>query len=810
MKKNKIVILMLMFVFSLAQAQDKPNVLWITLEDISPQFVGCYGNEDVHTPNIDKIASEGIRFDRAYSNATVCAPSRSTIITGCRNEVIGTGNHRSGVPIPDTICGFPTYMRNLGYYTANVGKTDYNTKNAKAIIKSSWNINSGKGSWKGRAEGQPFFAMFNVFECHQSRTMTMPFAYYENEILPRLSDSLVSEMGGLKMPPIYRNTPEMQKYLARTYNSVNAADVHVGKILSRLKADGLMDETIIFIFGDHGEAIPRGKGSPIALGHRIPFIAWFPEKYKHLSPWKSGEPTEEQVCFEDLGPTMLSLTGAEIPDYMHGRPLLGEKRVEGERCIFGSRNRLDAAPGMMRSVMMGDYVYTRSFQPYLPMLKYKHYHDVAEITQAIRRDYEAGKLNEVQSLMLKRNETESLYNIKEDVWETKNLAESEEHKKILKQLQDSLWQNMLNNRDIHLFPEYEIDLMTEAGKLPYNERMNDELLPVKELIECVKLIGMGDKVVPQQLEFLFHKNKIVRYWAAVGLNSQTADLTPFAEEIRKALNDSYPPVQIEVASVLVKQSEGKEARETLKKYITSDDANLSNQAVQMVQHFDKEKAGMYKGELMLITGNKNKRIAFPAEVALYYLYQTPRIFAGKSEDFYRPYSEYTFEGNTKDIYRHSDFTGDVKQTEDGKADFTKTSGLEFDNNFFLSGEFSICFDVNPKVTRKAELISLSDKQGGNRLTLKLAKGKLRLVLNGETAMAESSLEAGKWTNVKLIYSKSGFEIYQNDKLKMKLDKKYSVEYVAKGKVGKGFTGLMDNFRIYHFAIHQNELESHKL
>ncbi len=125
-------------------AQTKPNILWLVIEDTSPDFIGCYGNNFAKTPVMDKLANEGIRFANAYSTNTVCSPSRSCIITGVRSNQLGTGNHRSNYKIPDSIHGFPSYLHTAGYYTSNNSKTDYNTSAAKRIIKESWDESSAK------------------------------------------------------------------------------------------------------------------------------------------------------------------------------------------------------------------------------------------------------------------------------------------------------------------------------------------------------------------------------------------------------------------------------------------------------------------------------------------------------------------------------------------------------------------------------------------------------------------------------------------------------------------------------------------
>lgn len=171
---------------SLAQQTEHPNILWLTFEDTSPQFIGCYGNETARTPVMDKLAGEGVRFTNAYSTGTVSSPSRFCLITGCRPGRYGTGNHRSAYEIPEFVHGFPEFLKQAGYYTSNNSKTDYNHKKHKEMIAASWNESSNTAGWRGRKPGQPFFAVFNSNHSHQSRTMTNPWELYEKQVLDKL------------------------------------------------------------------------------------------------------------------------------------------------------------------------------------------------------------------------------------------------------------------------------------------------------------------------------------------------------------------------------------------------------------------------------------------------------------------------------------------------------------------------------------------------------------------------------------------------------------------------------------------------
>jgi uncharacterized sulfatase len=186
-------------------------------------------------------------------------------------------------------------------------------------------------------------------------------------------------------------------HLSRGYDSLNYTDIEIGDLLRQLEIDGLKENTIIFCYADHGEGIARGKCNPMGLGYRVPFCIWFPEKYRWMSPWKIGETSDELISFEDLAPTLISMIGGKIPDYIKGRPFLGEQREKPREYVFGSRNRLDESPDLARSLTDGRFVYTRVFMPQYSIIKYQKYSDVADITKCIRSDYKAGLLNDVQT-----------------------------------------------------------------------------------------------------------------------------------------------------------------------------------------------------------------------------------------------------------------------------------------------------------------------------------------------------------------------------------------------------------------------------
>lgn len=559
------------------KAQEKPNILWITIEDTSPQFMGCYGNKAASTPVIDKLASEGIRFTNAFSTGTVCSPSRSTIITGVPTYKMGTGHHRSNYPIPEFIKGFPYYLKQQGYYTSNNEKTDYNIANEKNFIAEAWNESSHTASWAGRDANQPFFSVFNFAESHQSRTMSMPFEWYEKYVWNELPESDRIADDAFDMPPFYNDTPYMRKQFARVYNSIKLTDNRIGELLEKLEEDNLKENTIIFFYADHGEGMPRGKTNGINLGYRVPFVVWFPEKFKHLSPWgKAGTVTNELINFEDLAPTMISLAGGEIPEYLNGRVFIGDKRSEEKNYILLSSDRADNGPDLIRTMTDGRFVYSRNFMPFMPEMRYIRYIEIADITKHMRADFKNNKLNALQQAPFKPRPAELLYDIENDIWETKNLVNNPEYEGVLVKMRNQLDKEVLKFKDVLFLPEYEVGLISKT-ETPYQYRLDSKKYDFEAIYKAASLSGIqGNKTVKKQIKLLKSTNKIVRYWAAVGLMSQPGkELKSCKNKLRDALNDNYPPVAITAAAILYTNFESDKAEKILKEHAQSEHMDLA-------------------------------------------------------------------------------------------------------------------------------------------------------------------------------------------------------------------------------------------
>jgi len=577
---------------SLLCMAEKPNVLWITIEDTSPQFIGCYGNEHVHTPHMDRLAEEGVRFTQAFATAPVCAAARSTLITGIPNEIAGTGNHRSRMPLPDFVQGFPSYLRDAGYYTSNNVKTDYNTSHAQRLIQNSWHESSRQAGWWNRDSLQPFFSVFNFMESHQSYTMTHPWNWYQEFVIEHLDEHEITSADAFEMPPFYRDTPEMRKHLNRVYNSLNLTDKRIGELLERLDDDGLRESTIIFLYADHGQGIPRAKSNSIGLSYRVPMIIWFPEKYRHLSPWGINTVSDELISFTDLPPTILSLAGAEIPEYMNGRPFMGQQRKDSWDYIYTGRNRIDETPGLERSVSDGRFIYTRVFLPQFPGVRYQKYSDVSDIKKIIRKDQSKGKLNDTQEEMLLPRKVEYLYDLHNDPWEIHNLAGKVEYSDRLVDMRNQLKSYLLEVMDIHFLPEYELNQIAETVN-PMQYRLKNGERVRKTISSAWKAMDTATES-GELIEMLHDVDPWVRYWASKGLGYRKESLREGKQVLSDIYeNENYLLVRVNLAASLYELSGGDEYAKAILDYAYGENLDLALHALQLIQYMETDKRAFF-------------------------------------------------------------------------------------------------------------------------------------------------------------------------------------------------------------------------
>ncbi len=435
--------------------KERPNILWISCEDISPDL-GCYGYNEVRTPNIDRLASEGIRYTNAFTVAGVCAPSRSGIITGMYPTTIGSMHMRTrnkirninyeAVP-PSYVKCFPEHLRAAGYYCTNRSKTDYQFNPPI----TAWDRVSGNwGDWRGRTEGQPFFSVINLTITHESRIR-----------VPLDKDPII-DPASVTLPPYYPDTPVVRRDWARYLDNIEELDRQVGEILERLEQDGLAENTVVFFWSDHGRGLPRAKRWVYDSGIHVPLtIRW-------QGVIKPGTICDDLVSFIDLGPTVLSIAGVEIPPYMQGQAFLGEQKAPLREYIFAARDRMDETYDIIRCVRDKRYKYIRNYQPEKPYAQNIQYMDLMPTMQEMRRLNAEGKLKGPEKLFFRKTKpVEELYEITVDPHEINNLAKLPEYESVLKRMREVHENWKKETKDLGHIPEKEhMENMWPGGVQP--------------------------------------------------------------------------------------------------------------------------------------------------------------------------------------------------------------------------------------------------------------------------------------------------------------------------------------------------------
>ena len=534
---------------SLSLYSNRPNIIWITAEDMSPTL-GCFGHPDAITPNIDALATQSVRYTKAFASAPVCSPSRSCLIHGTYPPSLGTQQMRSGFPLPSYMKGFPALLRKHGYYTTNNVKTDYNSGNLKDIIKSSWNENSGSAHWRKREDKKkPFFSVFNLMTSHQSRSMVWTHERFEKEIQSKLSTDQIHDPVKVIIPPYYPDTPVVRKTVARFHDCVTAMDKEVGEILRQLEQDGLAENTIVFFFSDHGSGMPRHKRALLDSGMHVPLLIRVPEKWKKFAPNQPGSTTDRMVAFVDFASTVLSLTEIDIPSYMQGKPFLGPDQVKPRRYVFGHRDRVDEVRDLARSVRDQNFLYIRNFMPHLGYNQPTAWPDLGKIRHEFYRLADSNKMTSPQwHFASPTRAIEELYDCNKDPENLLNLASSDSHKKVLSQLRHRLNQHLNDSRDLGFLPEY------EAWKLFENSSGWDVGKSGKPDLQVIRKAAAQVGLAKEEtlIKNLQSKNELVRYWGAIGLNANKKKMSKKAiKALHRALNDYSPSVRIEAANTLV-------------------------------------------------------------------------------------------------------------------------------------------------------------------------------------------------------------------------------------------------------------------
>lgn len=520
----------------MATAADRPNILWITSEDHGPHM-GCYGDAYATTPHVDALAKRGLRYLHCWSNAPVCAPARTTLITGLYAPASGGHHMRSMVSLPADMKLFPHYLREAGYYCTNNSKEDYNVQKPAG----TWDESSGKAHWRQRAAQQPFFAVFNSTKSHESQIRTRPHRGQHDP-------------AKVRVPAYHPDTKEVREDWAQYYDQVTAADADAGKVLAQLEADGLADKTIVFYFGDHGSGMPRNKRSVYNSGLHVPLVIHFPEKYKHLAPpeYEAGGVSDRLVSFVDFAPTVLSLAGVKPPDWMQGHAFAGEFNAGQQPYVYGFRDRMDERYDLVRSVRDERFVYLRNYLPHLPYGQHIGYMFQTPTTQVWKRLHAEGKLTKEQDRFWQSKPPEELYDLTKDPDEVHNLANDPQHQATLAKMRAAHQQQSLAIKDLGFLPESDM-LARSEGSTPFAMARDPQRFPLERILAAAARATDGSEVRREHRADLDDPDAAVRYWGALGLlirgDKAVASNLP---KLRLLQKDDAPAVRIAAAETLAR------------------------------------------------------------------------------------------------------------------------------------------------------------------------------------------------------------------------------------------------------------------
>jgi arylsulfatase A-like enzyme len=422
------------------------SFLWLIAEDLGPHL-GCDGTPQVWTPNLDRLARDGVRYSRLFTTAPVCSPSRSAFMTGMYQTTIGAHNHRShrddGYALPPGVRVLSDWFREAGYFTANVRELP-TACGFSGTAKTDWNFSyTGRPfdshRWADLKAHRPFFAQIDFSETH--RAFRAPAR---------------ADPARVALPAWTPDHPVARIDWAAYLDAVSELDRKVGLVLTQLEADGLADSTVVVFFGDNGQAHIRGKQFCYDSGLRVPLIVRWPARVPPPRHFKPGTTDDRLLAAIDLGPTCLDLAGFAPPPAMEGQVFLGDHAAKARRYVFGARDRCDETVFRFRTVRDKRYRYIRNFTPERPFLQSNEYKEKSYPVWNLLKELNAqGRLTPAQATLCEPTmPAEELYDLARDPDEVQNLAGSPRHRAVLERLRQALhrWIEQTHDKGRELEP----------------------------------------------------------------------------------------------------------------------------------------------------------------------------------------------------------------------------------------------------------------------------------------------------------------------------------------------------------------------
>lgn len=500
-----------------------PNIVFLISEDNSVHFMNLFHPDGVETPHIGSLADEGVVFNHAFSNSPVCSVARSTLITGTLAPRTGIHLHRKikEAPMPEGLEMFPAYLKKAGYYTTNMQKKDYNAVEGEGV----WDESSGQASWRNRKDPQaPFFHKETFIESHESRL------HFDEKFMETHQPK--DDPKDVSLFPIYPDTPTFRFTTAYHRDKIREIDAWVGEVLGKLDEDGLLDDTFVFYFGDHGGVLPGSKGYLYETGLHVPLVVRIPKNWLHLVDHQPGSRDDGFVSFVDFGATALHLAGIAVPGQVDGKPFLGlglAAEVEKRDEVLGYADRFDEKYELVRSLRKGKWKYIRSYQPFYPDALHNNYRYQMLAFSEWRNMFYKGELDSLQARFFMAKPNEMLFDLEKDPMETHNLANSPAHKETLSGLRNRLKEKLLAINDLGFLPESVLVDQVMENPVKFGEGFHGQLENILTINDW-SLLSYGE-ARPKLQKTLEEGSGLDKYWAlnvASIFGSEAKDLVPQA------------------------------------------------------------------------------------------------------------------------------------------------------------------------------------------------------------------------------------------------------------------------------------------
>ncbi|OYP37511.1 sulfatase [Rhodopirellula sp. MGV] len=519
-------------------APRRPNVVWIMSEDNSIHYLRHFDPAGAPAPAIEAMAAHGVTFDRAFSNAPVCSVARTTLITSCYAPRIATQFHRknTAAKMPPGVEMFPAYLTAAGYYTTNCNKEDYNAIKGDGV----WSESSKKAHWRNRPDkSMPFFHVKTFTDSHESQ---LHFPASDVDDRPTETDPST-----VALQPYFPDTPLFRYTKARYLDRMKVIDRQVASVIEQLEADGELENTFVFYFGDHGGVLPRSKGYAYESGLHVPLVVRVPDQFKALAGRSLGSRTNGFVEFVDFGPTVLSLAGVEQPEGVDGQPFLGmdadPDKVDRRDEAFGYADRFDEKYDLVRTLRIGDWKYIRNFEPFYPDALQNNYRYKNAAYQQWRELFQAGELSGPAAQFFQPKAAEALYDLSSDPHEINNLAADPEHKTRLLQMRQQLDDRLKSMPDLSFVTEaVMVDDATE-NPIAFAQSHAGQIVTYIDTVNlCLKPFSEAYPQLQNALDPEKESDGWVRYWALVACSCFGEEAKPLLPMIENLRTDVEPLV----------------------------------------------------------------------------------------------------------------------------------------------------------------------------------------------------------------------------------------------------------------------------